>query len=408
MKDRWLNDINKKMSEFEAGEPAGLWENIDAGIHQAHTSGWHGSSLLHSWRPWAAAAIVGASAGIAAIVANISGDKTNIVSSAEEIAEIGIEIETQPETDLLLTNPGTNAPISDKRVKNPSIRLYQSVEDRENPDSVSLLSRETEDNVGDNSISHEEVVNNSDGRVSSKKKSTRSSSYRSSRRRKEITIKDDSKFKIGAYASGRWGGGDVKNGGGIDRDSYIASTPSSSDEISTVALNEAGKMRHNMPMKFGLTFGWQIIPHLTIGTGISYSYLSSDFNNLYFNDHLYLRANQKLHYLGIPIFINYNFATWRMLSFYGMAGAYGEKLVSGKVSGENKTDYRSFSVKEKELQWSVNAGLGAQLNVSQQFGIYLEPSVAYYFDNHSMVVNVYKERPINFVLTLGVRFNFGK
>lgn len=406
MKDRWLDDISNKMSEFEAGEPAGLWENIETG-HQAHTSGWHGSSLLHSWRPWAAAAIVGASVGITAIIADFSADKTNSIPSSEEIAGIEIEIESQPETDLLLTDPRITAPLSDMRRMQPSPRLYLS-DDRQRPDSVSILSAETEDNVGESSISNEEVVKNSDARSSSKKKkSTRTSSFRS-RPREEFTIKDDSKFKIGAYTSGRWGGGDVNNGGGIDRDSYIASIPSSSEDASATKLKDAGKMRHSMPLKVGVTFGWQVIPHLTVGTGVCYSFLSSDFNNLYFDDHFYMRANQKLHYIGIPVQINYNFATWRMMQFYGTAGVFGEKLISGKVSGENRTEFTSFSVKEKELQWSINAGLGAQLNVSEHFGFYLEPSVGYYFDNHSMVVNVYKERPINFVLTFGLRYSFGK
>ncbi|MDE6352236.1 MAG: PorT family protein [Muribaculaceae bacterium] len=298
------------------------------------------------------------------------------------------------------------ATLSDMRRKQPSSNLYQS-DDRQLPDSVSILSNETEDNVGEDSISNE-VVKNSDVRSSSKKKkSTRTSSFRSLPHQ-EFTVKDDGKFKVAAYTSGRWGGGDVNNGGGIDRDSYIASIPSSSEEASTTKLKDAGNMRHSMPLKVGVTFGWQVIPRLTIGTGVCYSFLSSDFNNLYFDDHYYMRANQKLHYIGIPIQVSYNFASWRMLQFYGTAGVFGEKLISGKVSGENKAEYASYSIKEKELQWSVNAGLGAQLNVSDHFGFYLEPSVAYYFDNHSMVVNVYKERPINFVLTFGLRFNFGK
>lgn len=37
------------------------------------------------------------------------------------------------------------------------------------------------------------------------------------------------------------------------------------------------------------------------------------------------------------------------------------------------------------LQWPVTAAAGAQVNFTSRFGLYLEPGIAYYFDDHSGV-----------------------
>ena len=43
--------------------------------------------------------------------------------------------------------------------------------------------------------------------------------------------------------------------------------------------------------------------------------------------------------------------------------------------------------------------------LSELLGIYAEPGFSYYFDNGSFVETVYRERPFNFSLSLGLRFN---
>ena len=57
------------------------------------------------------------------------------------------------------------------------------------------------------------------------------------------------------------------------------------------------------------------------------------------------------------------------------------------------------------LQWSVGASLGIGYRFNGLVGIYLEPGVSYYFDNGSFVETVYRERPLNFSLGIGLRFN---
>ena len=41
--------------------------------------------------------------------------------------------------------------------------------------------------------------------------------------------------------------------------------------------------------------------------------------------------------------------------------------------------------------------------LGDKVGLYAEPGLNYYFDNGSPVENVFKSRPLNFNLTLGLR-----
>ena len=86
-----------------------------------------------------------------------------------------------------------------------------------------------------------------------------------------------------------------------------------------------------------------------------------------------------------------------------------EKCVSGSVkttytiNGKNEKSQRRDLMVD-ELQFSVMASAGAQVNLSPLVGLYVEPGVGYWFDNGSAVQTIYGEQPLNFNLNLGLRF----
>ena len=89
-----------------------------------------------------------------------------------------------------------------------------------------------------------------------------------------------------------------------------------------------------------------------------------------------------------------------------------EKLVKGKstthyLDASNKPDITE-SVSESRPQFSVSAAAGAEYNIGGNLGVYIEPGVSHHFDNNSGVENIYKKRPTNFSLSMGVRINFSK
>ena len=85
------------------------------------------------------------------------------------------------------------------------------------------------------------------------------------------------------------------------------------------------------------------------------------------------------------------------------------------VAGKSDIDYivdnelaltKHKNIRVKPLQFSVNASAGFQVNLIPQLGVYLEPGVSYYFDNGSAVETIYKDKPLNFNLKMGLRYTF--
>ena len=58
------------------------------------------------------------------------------------------------------------------------------------------------------------------------------------------------------------------------------------------------------------------------------------------------------------------------------------------------------------MQFSLDAAAGAEFRLGSQFGLYVEPTLSYYFDNGSQIPTIYQEKPFDFGFTVGLRFSF--
>lgn len=169
--------------------------------------------------------------------------------------------------------------------------------------------------------------------------------------------------------------------------------------------------KHRLPVRVGLNVAYRLTDRLSVESGVSYTRLSSDMKDGTKDN--YSSSSQKLDYIGVPLNVKYRAFGYRRLSVYASAGLLTEKCVSGKttheyvISGEKKK-HEAEDVAAKPWQLSVNAALGAQFDVLRNVGVYVEPGVSYYFDDRSTLSTIYKEKPLNFNLNLGVRYTIGK
>ena len=169
--------------------------------------------------------------------------------------------------------------------------------------------------------------------------------------------------------------------------------------------------KHRLPVRVGLNVAYRLTDRLSVESGVSYTRLSSDMKDGTKDN--YSSGSQKLDYIGVPLNVKYRALGYRRLSVYASAGLLTEKCVSGKttheyvISGEKKK-HEAEDVAAKPWQLSVNAALGAQFDVLRNVGVYVEPGVSYYFDDRSPLSTIYKEKPLNFNLNLGVRYTIGK
>ena len=165
---------------------------------------------------------------------------------------------------------------------------------------------------------------------------------------------------------------------------------------------------HKQTVRVGISVAYPLTNRLSIGIGLCYSYLSSDFKTG--SEHNYQSAHQSLHYIGLPLSMNYAFLRTSRFTFYATGGMMAEKCVSGQsklltVSG-NSQEVETVPLTESRFQYSTFGSLGVQVDLIKRVGFYLEPGLSYYFDNHSRVVNIYKDDPLQFNLSAGVRFSF--
>ena len=161
-----------------------------------------------------------------------------------------------------------------------------------------------------------------------------------------------------------------------------------------------GKAEHHAPVSVGMQLAFGIAPRLSLSTGVVYTRTSSDFYPYAPNSDY--QVHQVLHYVGIPVGLNYEL--WRSGGFhaYVMAGAEAAYNVKNDTDedGTKKQD-----AKRDKVQFSGKASLGAQYDISPSVGLYIEPGAKYYFDNGSDIENTFKDKKLNFNLQFGLRFN---
>ncbi len=153
-------------------------------------------------------------------------------------------------------------------------------------------------------------------------------------------------------------------------------------------------INHKQPVSFGISVRKGLYNGFSLETGLVYTLLSSDVR-FERSDEIF---SQKLHYIGIPLKGNWNFLDTSRFLMYLSAGGMVEKCVYGKLGSESQT--------VKPLQFSLMGAFGLQYKVSHKVGLYIEPGVAYFFDDGSSVETIRKEDPFDLTLQAGIRFTY--
>ncbi|MGN8650780.1 outer membrane beta-barrel protein [Segatella copri] len=182
--------------------------------------------------------------------------------------------------------------------------------------------------------------------------------------------------------------------GGIYGEEYLLAS------YKAIQRSQQGNAKHHAPVSVGLQVAFGIAPRLSLSTGLVYTRTSSD-SYPYAPSSSY-NVHQVLHYVGIPVGLNYEF--WQSGGFhaYVMAGAEADYNVKNDTEEEG---VKKENAKRDRVQFSGKASLGAQYDITPKVGLYIEPGAKYYFDNGSHVENTFKDKKLNFNLQFGLRFN---
>ncbi|EJL70822.1 outer membrane beta-barrel protein [Chryseobacterium populi] len=165
-------------------------------------------------------------------------------------------------------------------------------------------------------------------------------------------------------------------------------------------------VRHKIPLNLGISLYYNLGKRWGIGTGVNYTKLSSELHSGSSSN--FIKGEQTVHYIGVPVQVNYNVIQKGRFTGYVTGGALVEKAVAGNLKtkyivNDEVTDEVKEKLEVKPVQVSLNGGLGAQLKLVDKIGVYVEPGIGYHFKDNSSLNTIYKDKPLNFNVKFGIR-----
>ena len=405
MKEKWTTDMNQRLQEHRMAPPAGLWEGISEQMRLNSVPAAKAVAMKR-WA-WAVAAVILVLVGFFAVY-QFDTDKplSQPVSQTSEAVNQQLVLADVPQQAEKKPAPKASVTVS---VKKPFTAPVTAPVETSQPDSVETphktaaeitqqVSAETPREMAeDKALQQPSVV------VSRYAPSAADYPAAASRPNSQLSAASSvSRWSVGMNASG----GLLASAGQSRTDrlySYnaeyahahsneYAMNGSFSEEANTIPGTSYTLTdfvtKHLLPVSFGLSVHYQLNPRLSLLSGVSYTYLYSEFT---IPLHPNIHNHQKLHYIGIPAGLAWQLWKTRAFRLYLSGTAMLEKCVNAKP-----------------WQWSVSAAAGAEYAVTPQFGIYLEPSLGYYFNDGTSFDHYYKEHPVAPSIAFGLRLHINE
>ncbi len=432
MKTNWQKDIHDRLGSYEKDAPEGLWEGISRRMPKLNDGGMLTDKPQRTakFRMWRVAGVAAAASVALVIGYNFLGNDTkdniniptnttkhpNMLASnkkplGNEPTGVCAEQATHSADDLLSEQPK----LAKASTEQPTLASASTETDVKEIGSKEENSKE-ENSKEENKQAEVKPEKREDNRMLRKNQDDALLAYNDVTERSGSTDAP-SRWSVSTGAMGGLGASGNTTAYG---DYLVLSCPGGADTKDSPMLDMSSVNRdvetkteyeHHLPIRIGLSVAYALTDRLSISSGLTYTRLSSDIKDTS-RESKYI-GEQRLHYVGIPVNVSYKVASFRWLGLYGTAGVLAEKCVSGTTDEgyvENNTmKYtNTHDISSKPLQMSVNAGVGIQFDFIDNVGIYAEPGLSYYFDDGSALQTIYKEKPLNFNLNVGVRFKLGK
>lgn len=429
LKDKWINDIRNRMEDYSEPLPAGLWEKIDSEISAP--------KVIPLWKRWQS---VAAAAVVVIAVSTISvwywgNDKSLKDANLAGVTNIENDENIEQLSDL----------IEDGIIKNPEATVQvtadNAVSEKLKPVSGKVQS---ENEIMTLSSFEQQTIDNDEVKKEDKETPKTEENVRSKEKRINMmkadreTLKRNASYMAMAGEKRKSGRNDLELGvmagnipysssnsfGGMSRlssapkslssvnNSVVGEISDASATYSQVLFNNMDKetytdVKHHVPVTVGVSVKWNLNDKWALESGLNYTYLYSELRS---GANSYIEDKQKLHYVGIPLKVQRSIWNNSIFSLYASAGGMMEKCVSGTVEtvyvdGNTKKNQEREDLDVKPLQFSVLASLGVQANFNKHLSLYLEPGMIYYFDDNTDILTIRKDKPFNFNLQLGLRFN---
>lgn len=410
MKEDWTDRIRQELEGFEMTPPEGLWEDIckqmDMPIEPASAS--------HKRWYWAVAAAILALAGFFAAYHYGDHSEATVLTAKSEIKAIESKENTEIEPK---TKPKVEAPqkakSSIKATPSATLMAFSTQEEVVQADIPAEPEVITETKVlAESGIATEpedatesEVQADSVASVKNSKPTKKVIDHPVLTPEPQVRNKIPHEWAVGVNASGGLLSGNTPHElraaappPEIEDQTDEKSLARRSSEMTDFYPHGDSDWDHQIPIRLGLSVQYQLNDHLALTSGISYTYLYSEWGKAFHKNGGY---EQMLHYIGVPLGVVWKLWSSKHLHFYLSGTVLLEKCISFKYRWQESQTVNSV----RPWQFSVRAAFGAEYAFTPQFGIYFEPSLGYYFNDGSSLRHYYKERPFAPSLDFGLRLH---
>jgi len=382
MKEEWTDKLRRKLDGHEMTPPAGLWEGIsnEMGLEPATVSS--KPAIIRKWY-WATAAVVLALAGFFAFYA-FDEQQPKLEARNEVRTESGFVDKAPDYQPVIVGKPAIKA--------EPKTTAGEQLQTTNDEQPQTPVEEQPAPSVEEKSEPQQETQ----------------AEYQQKKQTCLPDVTEPATTLSYSEESSRWTIGLAgSNGLLLAANSNTVDMRTSYNDASLAnyfAGNSPGpaqaysitdvESKHHIPLHLGLSLQYQLNERIALISGISYTCLKSEFRHPSYSN---LNFDQKLSYLGIPVGISWKLLSTEHFSIYLAGGTMIEKCISAEVSkGE---------ISSHPWQWSANAAVGTEYNFTRQFGVYLEPSLGYYFDDGTKLEHYFKEHPLAPSLQFGLRLH---
>jgi len=163
---------------------------------------------------------------------------------------------------------------------------------------------------------------------------------------------------------------------------------------------------YSLPLSFGVGMKYGVTKWLGVGIGVNYTLLNKKVSGTYYDEAAVPYSTDmknSQHYIGIPVDVYFSIFRTNRWDTYATVGGSIEKCVLNRYSGLLEGEQIIYNKKVKGIQTSVRVGLGVEYSPVEFLGIYIDPSVRYYFDNNQPR-SIRTAQPLAFGVEAGLRF----
>ena len=212
------------------------------------------------------------------------------------------------------------------------------------------------------------------------------------------------RHRVSLTLSGVAGTNSAQNGGAtiLRRPSLSTSKPK------TGVVQKSTEATYGLPVSLGAGLKFDLTDRWSLGIGADYTILASRFFGTYtlvgedgnIEESISSDIRNMQQYVGIPVNAFYNIVSRDFMNFYVYAGGTVEKCISDRYEILN-TRY-VYKGKTSGVQASAGLGIGMEVLLGKHLGLYLDPSLRYYFDCNQPK-SIRTAQPLMLGLEMGLR-----